>query len=277
MNDSTPDRNHLSDWLGELMDDETPPARRSALEARLADSPAGRWALVELAALSRPPATPDAPDLTREVMRRLPAGRPSIYRQVAAAVVDAWADPAWREELRQQPRAALANRGIEVPAGMRITVVPQDSAALPTPAELTVPLPRADQPAIPADAARHTLGRTEFGWLWAPPWSQADAARIARGREPQRAPAPVAGSPPRVGMRAGLSALLGRRQLAYALTFALALVVVLGYVVISPTGRGQGGSFSGTAVGFVGGAWLWGVVAASAIVGLLYLVRRRGR
>lgn len=241
-------------WLEQLMSDTTPASRRAEIEARLAGTEAGRRALARVQMLRLEPPADDV-DVETTVMARLPDGPLALYRDMAAVVVRAWADPAFREVLRRDPRATLAAEGVALPPGVAIRVVGATEAGLPGPAEVTLPLPAAAQRAIAADEAVCRLRRTPFGWIWGVPWA---------------APAPT---------EAGASfADRVRAWLARPRGVALALAGTAAAIAIWVATRTPGaGPVSGTAAG--DGAL--GPAAAAAVVlalvaGAAYWAHRRG-
>jgi hypothetical protein len=64
-------------------------------------------------------------------------GDPSVdrllQRGLAKAIARSWKDEDYRDRLLADPRAALAELGVEVPEGTLIRVVPDDLIELPLP------------------------------------------------------------------------------------------------------------------------------------------------
>lgn len=243
-------------WLEQLMAESTPPTRRAEIETRLAGSEAGRRALARVRAWRAGPAE-EGFDLRAGVMDALPSGPLTVYRAMAAVVVRAWADPAFREVLRRDPPATLAAEGVELPTGVTVRIVPAAEGRLPGAGEVTLPIPAASQPAVMADEAVRRLRRTPFGWIWGVPWEAAQG--------PTSLGAPAAHT-----LRPRWPWLPGRRGVSLALA-GIAAAVVLWVAAVKP----GPGSVSGTAVG--GGAMGPAVAAAGVLVlvALIAFLRRR--
>lgn len=241
-------------WLEQLMAESTPPTRRAEIETRLAGSEAGRRALARVRAWRAEPA--DDVDMRAGVMDTLPGEPVKVYRAMAAVVVRAWADPAFREVLRRDPPATLAAEGVELPAGVTVRIVPAAEGRLPGAGEVTLPIPAASWPAIAADEAVRRLRRTPFGWIWGVPWEAAPG--------PSTLGAPVVQS-----RRPRWPWLPGRRGFALALA-GVSAIVVLWVAAVTP----GPGSVSGTAVG--GGA-IGPAVAAAGVLAFVALIASLGR
>ncbi|MBM3685500.1 MAG: NHLP leader peptide family natural product precursor [Actinobacteria bacterium] len=62
-----------------------------------------------------------------------PATDRALQRGLAKAIARSWKDDSYRDRLLADPRAALAELGVDVPAGTVIRVVPDDLVELPLP------------------------------------------------------------------------------------------------------------------------------------------------
>lgn len=115
------------------MAESTPPTRRAEIETRLAGSEAGRRALARVRAWRAGPAE-EGFDLRAGVMDALPSGPLTVYRAMAAVVVRAWADPAFREVLRRDPRPPWQPRASSCPPASPCASYPPPRAGCPAPA-----------------------------------------------------------------------------------------------------------------------------------------------
>lgn len=75
---------------------------------------------------------------------------------ITKAIARAWTDPAFKEKLLKDPKSALADHGIEVPAGSTVRVV-EDSADV---RHVVLPAP----PANPGQIDVEELERIAAGW-----------------------------------------------------------------------------------------------------------------
>jgi len=79
--------------------------------------------------------------LPERVMAALPKISPRILGRLAEVLRHAAVDADLRRRLRENPHAALLAMHIALPPGMRIEVVAEQPAPLPTPGVLYLPLP----------------------------------------------------------------------------------------------------------------------------------------
>ncbi len=63
-----------------------------------------------------------------------PAADRALQRGMAKAIARSWKDDDYRNRLLEDPRAALADLGVDVPEGTVIRLVPDDLVELPLPA-----------------------------------------------------------------------------------------------------------------------------------------------
>ena len=83
----------------------------------------------------------------------------SVEQQRAAyakVVARAWSDEAFKDKLKSDPRAALAEHGIEVPAGMKVEILEN------TPSKLHLSLPRAPEGELSEEELEGVAGGMAF-------------------------------------------------------------------------------------------------------------------
>ncbi|MBN1483606.1 MAG: zf-HC2 domain-containing protein [Chloroflexia bacterium] len=87
---------------------------------------------------------PDPPaDLAERVMEALPPVSPRLLGQLAAVMQRAALDDDLRRRLRQNPQPTLLSMGVALPPGVRVEIVSEQTAPLPSKEVLYLPLPEA--------------------------------------------------------------------------------------------------------------------------------------
>lgn len=92
------------------------------------------------AMMALPPPEPPT-DMPQRVLAALPALSPRLLGRLAEVLRRAAADPDLRRDLRTNPHRTLLSMHVALPPGLRVEVVSQQPAPLPTPEVLYLPLP----------------------------------------------------------------------------------------------------------------------------------------
>jgi hypothetical protein len=253
----------------ELIDKGIPVRYTPELKRHLERCPACReWCDLEqrvLHRLERLETGPVAADWSQEILDRLPDVPLKTLDQVVRLLVRAWEEPGFRERLRAHPRRVLAAEGVDLPAGLRIIVVPPSEACLPTRELLAMPLPKpGDGSRTAQDLAaqlRHTpaavLVEPETAWQLAPcgppgPRERLDGALVRMEQAWD-------------SFASSLTRPAPRRMLAPALVVVASLLVALGLLYGL-----RGGELPSTP-GAATGNWSW-AVGGGVVVILVVLV-----
>lgn len=110
----------------------------------------------------------DAPaDLVQRVMAELPDLSPQLLGRIAEVLRRAVTDPDLHRRLQESPRAVLLAHHVALPPGMRIEIVPEHPAPLPTTEVLYLPLPEAPLQLEELDQRLAAMGLGSlFGFWW---------------------------------------------------------------------------------------------------------------
>jgi hypothetical protein len=239
--------------LDELLELDPASARYAAVRERLLADAYGRDLLVAHDGLRALGEAAPASDLVQNVSARLPTAGPAAYSRLAAAVLEAWESPQFREELRSDPAKALAASGASLPEGTEYRIVPADKAALPSGALVYVPLPDAADPPMSRTSARQQLARTEFAWLFGAPWE------TGRGKSDRERRAPTLRWPAITGLA------------RWAVATAAAFAVLVFFLVTSRLGSE---AVPGAAIGEGATVVVIAAGIATAVVWWLFARRR---
>jgi hypothetical protein len=79
---------------------------------------------------------------------------------ISKAIGRAWADPAYKAKLLSNPAAALAEAGVEIPAGTKVKVI-EDTADTK---HLVLPVAPADAAELPDDELEKVAGGSTCGY-----------------------------------------------------------------------------------------------------------------
>jgi anti-sigma factor RsiW len=159
------------DWLDQALEGTLPPRDERAWQRHLEECPRcrQRFDLAKRAmdALRCLPDVEPPADLLRRVMEALPGVSPQILGQIGGVVQRAEADPALRRRLRADPEGTLRALKVALPAELRVEVVTELPAPLPTPHLLYLPLPEAP---LQLEALEERLAATSLGSLFGLWW-----------------------------------------------------------------------------------------------------------
>jgi anti-sigma factor RsiW len=115
---------------------------------------------------SLPTAGPPA-GLCERVMASLPSVSPRLLGRLAGVLQRAAADADLRQRLRENPHGTLLAMHIALPPGMRVEVVSEQPAPLPTPTALYLPLPEAPLQIAELEQRMAAMGLGPlFGFWW---------------------------------------------------------------------------------------------------------------
>ena len=160
-----------SDWLDQALEGALSPRDRQAWQRHLDECPRcrRRFELARRAAdaLGCLPDVEPPADMPQRVLSALPAVSPQALGQIAAVVQRAAADPDLRRRLRADPHATLRAMSVALPAGLRVEVVAEAPAPLPTAQVLYLPLPEAP---LQLEALEERLAATSLGSLFGLWW-----------------------------------------------------------------------------------------------------------
>lgn len=160
-----------SDWLDQVLEGTLSPRDLRAWQRHLEECPRCRrrfeLAKRALDALSGLPDVEPPADLPQRVVKALPGVSPQALGQIAGVVRRAAADPDLRRRLRADPEGTLEALKIALPAGLRVEVVAELPAPLPTPQLLYLPLPEAP---LQLEALEERLAATSLGSLFGLWW-----------------------------------------------------------------------------------------------------------
>lgn len=133
------------EWIEQALDGTITPREQKHLDRHLeaCERCRQRYALQQRAveALDALPHEDPPADLPERVVRDLPDLSPRILARLANVLRTAIDDPDLRQRLREKPQATLLSMHIALPPGMRVEVVPEQPAPLPTQEVLYLPLP----------------------------------------------------------------------------------------------------------------------------------------
>jgi anti-sigma factor RsiW len=160
-----------SDWLDQALEGTLSPRDERAWRRHLEECPRcrRRFELAKRAsdALRCLPDVEPPADLPQQVMSALPSISPQALGQIAGVVRRAAQDPDLRRRLRADPESTLRALQVDLPAGLRVEVVTETPAPLPTPQLLYLPLPEAP---LQLEALEERLAATSLGSLFGLWW-----------------------------------------------------------------------------------------------------------
>jgi hypothetical protein len=148
-----------------LMGEDLSSEERERAEAQLAETPSGAKLLEAYRWFQQPMVADSSAGLVEAIVEGLPQEAPSVFASIAELTLMAWSDPSLAAALREDPRALLKERGIEIDEGTQIEIVTKDAAPLPSRGLLAIPLPEVGSAALNQAEARFALKQTGFGWL----------------------------------------------------------------------------------------------------------------
>ncbi len=208
------------------------------------------------------------PDFGQRVMDRLPEMPLEALSEVVRAVLRAWREPVFREQLRSEPRSTLERLGVPLPSRLRVIVVSPDQATLPTQSLLALPLPAAGEGSLGTKELQAQM-RDSAAAFWLVPESA--MARLAAEERMERVPA--AGQQVWDSLVTTLIRPARRRVLvpvlAAAATFLLALGLLYLFGVDAPSGT------PGAATGPWSGVAIAAVVLAAVFLAVSLILWRR--
>jgi anti-sigma factor RsiW len=133
------------EWIEQALDGTIIPREEKNLRRHLEGCPRCRelYALEKrsLEALQALPRAEPPADLPERVLQALPDMSPKTLGQLAKVLQSATTDAELRGRLQGNPQATLLSMHITLPPGMRVEVVPEQPAPLPTQEVLYLPLP----------------------------------------------------------------------------------------------------------------------------------------
>lgn len=135
----------VAEWIEQALEGSLPPRQERELQRHLESCAhcRQRYQREELAmkALRLLPSQEPPADLNERIMAALPQVSPRLLGRLAGVLHQAGQDPNLRRRLREQTQATLLSLHIALPPGLRIEIVSQQPAPLPTPEVLYLPLP----------------------------------------------------------------------------------------------------------------------------------------
>ena len=159
------------DWLDQALEGTLSHRDEQAWRRHLEECPRcrQRFDLIKRAsdALSCLPDVEPPADLPRRVMEALPSVSPQVLGQIAGVVRRAAADSDLRRRLRADPEGTLRMLKVALPADLRVKVVAQMPAPLPTPQLLYLPLPEAS---LQLEELEERLAASSLGSLFGLWW-----------------------------------------------------------------------------------------------------------
>ena len=159
------------DWLDQALEGTLSHRDEQAWRRHLEECPRcrQRFDLIKRAsdALHGLPDVEPPADLPRRVMEALPSISPQVLGQIAGVVRRAAADSDLRRRLRADPEGTLRMLKVALPAELRVEVVAEMPAPLPTPHLLYLPLPEAP---LQLEALEERLAATSLGSLFGLWW-----------------------------------------------------------------------------------------------------------
>ncbi len=117
-------------------------------------------------ALRALPAQVPPAGLGAQVMASLPGLSPRLLGRLAAILQSAAADADLRRRLRENPHATLLSLHVALPPDIRVEVVSEQPAPLPTPKVLYLPLPEAPLQLAELEQRMAAMGLGPLFGLW---------------------------------------------------------------------------------------------------------------